>query len=200
MWPVRGHLHAKRARLLRGHARHAYPPLMYRRLPFHAMLGVLAWLLGACAGGSTSVPTGTLITPDFFQYATMVEAPEDGSTGGWRAVCIHAQVGQAIAEPQGGQWNTSRQCSLQFEVPIINHQHGFITLRMAQRISADVANAVAYRVLTREPALTVVTCDKLKRGMNKALDVAIRGSKVNHCGASLWNQAVPEVVWPPPGE
>ena len=174
---------------------------MHRRLCLrYETLTVLAWLLGACTGGSTSVPTGTRITPEFFQYATMIEAPEDGSTGGWRAVCIHARVGQSVAEPQGGQWSASRQCSLEFQVPIINHQHGFIPLRMAQRISADVANEVAYRVLTREPALTIMTCSKLKVGMNEALDEAIKGSRVNLCGASMFNQPVPEVIWPPPGD
>ena len=116
-------------------------------------------------------------------------------------MCIRARIGQGIAEPHGGTWNTSRECGLQFEVPIINRQHGFIPLRMAQRISAEIANEVAYRVLTQERTLTVVTCRKLKLAMNKAMGVAINGSKVTQqCGASLWNHAVPEVIWPPPGQ
>ena len=168
--------------------------------PSRHVICSLAWLLYACTAGNTSVPTGTRIIPEFFQYATIVEPPDDGSTGGWRAVCIRARIGQSIAEPQGGQWSSNRECGLEFGVPIVNHQHGFIPLRMAQRISADVANETAYRVLTREPTLTVMTCDKLKVAMNTDLGEAINGSKVAPCGTTLWNRPVPEVVWPPPGE
>ena len=66
-------------------------------------------------------------------------------------------------------------------------------------VAAEVANEVAYRVLTQEPALTVTTCNSLKIAMDEAMDVAIKGSKVNQCGASMFNQTVPEVIWPPPG-
>lgn len=82
-------------------------------------------------------------------------------------------------------------------VPIVNHQHGYIPLRMAQRISAEVANDVAYRVLRRERGVTSTTCLKLLRGMNREFDEAIKGSTVSPCGSTRWNQPVPEVVWPP---
>ena len=141
--------------------------------------------------------TGTRITPEFFRYATIIEAPTDGSTGGWRAVCIKARVGQRVAHPQGAGWETGAQCGLEFGSPIVNRQHGYIPLRMAQRVSADVANTVAYSVLRVERGVTATTCQKLLQGMNLAMNEAINGSSVTPCGTTRWGSPVPEVVWPP---
>ncbi len=161
------------------------------------LAGITAGLLVAltsCVDGS--VPSGTRITPDFFRYATIIEPPADGSVGGWRAVCIRAGVGQRSAHPQGAHIDTRTRCGLEFGSPIVNQQHGYIPLAMAQRISADVANEVAYAVLSEERGLTVRTCYKLVRGMNARMGVDINGSKVTQCGVTSWSHRVPEVPWP----
>jgi hypothetical protein len=158
---------------------------------------VLAVSLSACMSDSATLDTGTRITPEFFRYATIIEPPTDGTTGGWRAVCIKARTGQRVAHPHSTGWETGVQCALEFGSPIVNRQHGFIPLRMAQRISADVANEVAYRVLRQERGITATTCTKLIKGMNKAFKKAINGSAVNACGTTRWDRPVPEVIWPP---
>ncbi len=163
-------------------------------------LFALYWLLlpatifAACTAGN--IPTGTRITPEFFQYATIIQPPADGSPGGWRAVCIMARVGQRIAHPQGAHIETGRQCGLEFGTPIVNKQHGYIPLPMAQRTSADVANDVAYKVLRRERGVTASTCLKLKTGMNVGLDTAINGSRVTQCGVTSSSHLIPVVHWP----
>ena len=70
---------------------------------------------------------------------------------------------------------------------------------MAQQLSAEVANDVAYAVLSQERGVTAVTCKKLITGMNTMFGIAINGSKVNQCGVTNWSHAVPEVHWPPAG-
>jgi hypothetical protein len=92
------------------------------------------------------------------------------------------------------------RCGLEFGSPIVNRQHGFIPLRKAQRISAEVANEVAYAVLRQERGVTAVTCRKLKDGMNLALGAAINGSRVRRCGTSSSSHAIPVVHWPPLNE
>jgi len=92
---------------------------------------------------------------------------------------------------------TGAQCRLEFGSPIVNKQHGFIPLRMAQRVSAEVANDVAYTVLSQERGVTGATCLKLRKGMNTMLGIAINGSTVTQCGVTNWKRSVPEVHWPP---
>jgi hypothetical protein len=145
------------------------------RLSFRAAFSVLVGLcFNSCMTGN--VPTGTRITPDFFKYATIIKAPADGSPGGWRAVCIQARVGQRIAHAQGAHIETGTRCGLEFGTPIVTIQHGFIPLSMAQRISADVANNVAYKVLSQGRGVTAIT--------------------FNQCGATNWSHSVPIVPWP----
>ncbi len=166
-----------------------------RRCARYVLLGALV-LAAGCVNSHGSLPTGTRITPEVFRYATIIKAPVDGSAGGWRAVCIKASTGQRLAHPQGAHLDTHVRCGLEFGSPIVNRQHGYIPLRMAQEISAEVANEVAYRVLSRERGITATTCRKLIAGMNIRLDEEIRGSTVTACGVTNWSQRVPVVYWP----
>ena len=156
-------------------------------------LAILVSTLGACTDSNSSLSADTRITPDVFQYATVNQPPEDRSPGGWRAVCIRIRIDRHTAAE-----DPARECGLEFGSPIINRQHGFIPLRMAQRISADVANEVGRRVLEKAKGFTETTCKKLRTAMNKGMDDAINGSKVTQCGVTQWSNPVPEVVWPPP--
>jgi hypothetical protein len=160
---------------------------------FVTVLAVLA--LGACA--STSVPSGTFITAEYFEYATVIEPPTDGSPGGWRAVCIRAHMGQSIAASQGAHWDSEIQCDLEFGSPIVNRELGYIPLRMAQGISANVANTVAYEVLSQSRGVTSTTCKLLRVGMTAGMNTKIGGSRVTECGVTRWHRPVPEVIWPP---
>ena len=159
------------------------------------LLAAVLVLAPSCA--ASSIPTGTQITPEFFKYATVVVAPTDGSTGGWRAVCIKASTGQRIANANGAHVETGGRCGLEFGTPIVNRQHGYIPLRMAQLVSAEVANTVAYAVLSQERGVTAMTCRKLIKGMSIQLDIQIKGSRVTECGVTQWSHSVPEVHWPP---
>jgi len=166
-------------------------------MSLHTFLQVAVWgmlVLLACTG--RNVPTGTRIGPESFQYATIFQAPEDKSPGGWRAVCIKAQVSQTVANPQGIDFDMNHECDLEFGSPIVNRQHGHIPLRMAQHISAEVANDVAYTVLSQELGVSAATCLKLKKSMNVAFDIAINGSTVTRCGVTNWSHSVPTIRWP----
>ncbi len=168
---------------------------MWKSWLLWAMLGVSV-VSAACMDGMATLPTGTRITPEVFRYATIIPAPTDGTTGGWRAVCIKAGVGQRIAHPQGTHLDTRRRCGLEFGTPIVNRQHGYIPLPMTQQISSDVANEVAYTVLSRERGVTAMTCRQLIYGMNAKFGAKINGSTVTPCGVTNWSHRVPEIPWP----
>ena len=179
--------------------RYLHGMLVWSWLRRSCLFATLAALLVAVSCVDGNVPSGTRITPEFFRYATIIEAPDDGSPGGWRAVCIKARVGQRIAPAPAAHIDTSAQCGLEFGSPIVNRQHGYIPLRMAQQISAEVANDVAYTVLSQERGVTAGTCLKLQNGMNVMFGIAIKGSTVTQCGVTNWSHGVPEVIWPPAG-
>ena len=157
----------------------------------------VALVISSACGGSTSVPSGTYISPEFFEYQTIIEPPEDGSPGGWRAVCIRARLGQTMASPQGVLGHSHIECGLEFGSPIVTRDLGYIPLHVAQRTSADVANEVAYEVLQEVRGMTTVICRALHTGMTKGMNEKIKGSTVTACGVTRSKRPVPEVTWPP---
>ena len=162
--------------------------------PIHALSLVLLAASLACVNSDPRVSRDTRITPDVFQYATIVDPPTDGSTGGWRAVCVKIELQKRTGD------NTPARCGLEYGTPIVNRQLGHIPLHRAQSISAKVSNEVGLKVLKQERGITSTTCDKLQRALNKGMDDAIKGSKVTQCGVTRWERPVPEVIWPPPRE
>ena len=157
------------------------------------LVGLLGLCLCACVGSSDSrVSQDTRITPDVFRYATVVEAPADGSNGGWRAVCVKIEL-----KPRSDD-DTPARCDLEYGTPIKNHQHGYIPLHKAQRISAEVSNEEGRKVLEKARGITSTTCKSLRTALNEGMDEAINGSRVTECGVTLWDRPVPEVIWPPP--
>ena len=90
--------------------------------------GCLAALISSLS--CVSIPTGTYITPEYFQYATIF-SPDSEGVGGWRAVCIKARVGQRVAHPKRTHVENELQCGFEFGTPIGNRQLGLIPMRTA---------------------------------------------------------------------
>ena len=158
---------------------------------------VLAWLaVGSCT--QASLRTGMQITPDYFRFADIVPADEHG--GGWRAVCIKARVGQRIAQPQGRLASPDQviTCDFEFGTPLWNEDHGVVSLEYAQRVSAEVANHSAYKVLEYNTSgiVTAGLCERIKDVMNIYLGGRIVGSSVKRCTGTIGRKPVPVVHWP----
>ncbi len=143
------------------------------------------WLLGVGILGllfdssctPTSFPTGTRIKPSHFRFATIVKPDKNSRPSGWRAVCIDAAMAQSAA---AGPTTSAIRCRAEFGTPIINFK-GPVPLTRAQRVSANVANDVAYLLLTTTSPVTGQVCEDFKRDANVLMDLRIRGAKVTSC-------------------
>ena len=170
-----------------------------RKSRWTIILVALAFVpLASCAESdwNAQLRTGTMITPDYFRFAEIVPADEHG--GGWRAVCIKAQIGQRIASPAGerASINTRAVCNIEFGTPLENRDQGKISLDHAQRVWADVANHSAYKVLQHTQGVTSEVCRRVIDVMNIYITGRISGARAAHCGTTRWRKAVPEVWWP----
>lgn len=119
----------------------------------HYLLVLIATCAVACTTGS--VPTGSRILPSYFRFKTIVEVDDDPKGSGWRAVCLVATMSQGMAG--GTPLSSSTVCQAEFGTPIIN-RYGPVPLTRAQRVSANVANDVAYDVLTTSAPVTGLMC------------------------------------------
>ena len=163
------------------------------------ILTILLAAAVATAGGCTdarwnaSVPTGTQITPDYFRFA---EVFPERSEGGWRAVCIRAQLGQRIAHPEGAHIDSAMTCAVEVGMPISTRELGQIPLGTAQRIAADEANAAAYDVLGRSHGVNEIVCRQLIDELDRRLQIRIEKSSADKCGSTAVSHLVPAVDWP----
>lgn len=166
---------------------------------------VLAFIIvaAACSNGSggyikTSSYSGTRITPDYFQFSTIVEAGDEPYFGGgWRAVCIRARVSQGVYDYRQKQERMAAQseCDLEFGAPILLASGRRVSLREARRDAAHAANAAAESVITTTRRITSQTCDRIKRRADKIFNELIPGSRVSRC-EGFRGMSVPEVRWP----
>lgn len=147
-------------------------------------LGLLALCMTCTARG---YPSGTRIKPSHFRFATIVEPDHDPRGSGWRAVCIHASLSQSRA---GGPISSATLCRQEFGTPIVNSK-GPVPLSRAQRVSANVANEVAYGILTTTERVTALACGQFRKRANFLLGRRIRGAKVSTC-----HPGVPVVTFP----
>ncbi len=125
----------------------------------------------------TGFPTGTRIKPSHFRFATIVKPDDDRLGSGWRAVCIDAAMSQSAA---GGPLTSGIRCRAEFGTPIINTD-GPVPLNRAQRVSANVANDIAYQLLTTTTPVTGEVCKKFRQNANVLFWARIRGAKVTSC-------------------
>lgn len=142
---------------------------------------------------NTAVPSGTLITPEYFAFAVMFSGQE-----GWRAVCIEADVGQTVALSGIAGVGTAGTCAIEVGMPIRRRDGSEISLAEAQRIAAAEANAAAYSVLQRARGYNDGVCHEIIAEMNRRLDRRVRGSTADACGTTSVSHDVPVVRWPGP--
>jgi hypothetical protein len=120
------------------------------------------------------------ITPEYFQFKNVVAPPDADETerkGGWRAVCIHAQLNQ-------GDSGAKTICKFEVGVPIRNRTSDEeIPLEEAQEAAADMANRAARDVLARAHAgeMLAVLCLQFKQVYRFMLREKIDGSRVGEC-------------------
>lgn len=150
------------------------------------VLAVFCLLAMTCA--KTSFPTGTRIMPSHFRFATIVHPDNDPKGAGWRAVCIHSTLSQDVAG--GPRIASVIMCRHEFGTPIVNSL-GPVPLTRAQRVSANVANEAAYKILTTVTPVTGAVCGAFKVLANGMLAGRIRGAKVTAC-----RPGVPVVTFP----
>jgi len=145
-------------------------------LPALALAGHLlgALQVPACGLGGPNTVTGQ-ITPAHFRFQTTV--PDDGKDegAGWRAVCIHATMKNAIT-------GASVICKFEVGTPLRN-LHGRVKLEHAQEVAAETANASAHAVLSRYPPEAPLgpACLEFREAMESLLRKRIDGCRVGAC-------------------
>jgi hypothetical protein len=117
------------------------------------------------------------ITPEHFQFTTTVKPPrQQDQEGGWRAVCIHAQITM-------GDSGATTVCKFEVGVPIRTIPQGEIHLDDAQAAAADMANRAAFRVLSEaHPGdMLAELCLRFKVTYEFMLREKLKGSRVGEC-------------------
>lgn len=139
---------------------------------------VLAVLWTGCSHGRPPLnPVTGRITPQHFRFTTTVKPPRNkAEAGGWRAVCIHAQITQ-------GDSGATTVCKFEVGVPIRTSLQGDIPLEDAQEAAADMANRAAFRVLSEaHPGdMLSVLCSRFKDSYEPMLREKLKGSRVGEC-------------------
>ncbi|WP_224245636.1 hypothetical protein [Hyalangium gracile] len=118
-----------------------------------------------------------VITPEYFRFRDVV-ADDDPSlpSGGWRAVCIHAQIKHGDSEAR-------TVCKFEVGVPIRNMKQGEIPLEAARFAAASMANRAARMVLSQaHPGeMFAVLCTQFRGVYEPMLRTQIAGATVGEC-------------------
>jgi hypothetical protein len=132
----------------------------------------------SCAnGGSGSNPVAGVITPEYFRFRDIVPDDDaDAPSGGWRAVCIHAQI-------KHGDSGAKTVCRFEVGVPLRTQSEGKIPLEEAQFAAASMANRAARSVLSNaHPGeMFAVLCTRFKDAYQPMLRTQIHGALVGDC-------------------
>ena len=99
-----------------------------------------------------------------------------------------ATISQGMAG--GTPLSSQTVCQAEFGTPIVNRR-GPVPLTRAQRISANVANDVAYEVLTASAPVTGLMCLEFIAKAHRQLRERIWGATVSAC-----NPGTPRVTFP----
>jgi hypothetical protein len=126
-------------------------------------------------------PVVGVITPEYFRFRDIVAPPDDpDDTGGWRAVCIHAQINQ-------GNSRAKTICKFEVGVPIRARDHEEspkeIPATEAQFASASMANRAVRDVLSKaHPGeMMAVLCNRFKEIYRLMLKAKIPAANVGEC-------------------
>ena len=134
------------------------------------LTALLAWTV--LSPGCGTAVTGQ-IQPRHFQFVTVVAQSEPGP-GGWRAACVHARI-------KNGTTGDTSTCIFGVEMPI-ETSNGPISVSLAQRVSAELANEAAYTTFTAAAKTPVPSTYTLCQGFITAyrlrLGAAIIGARV----------------------
>jgi hypothetical protein len=132
----------------------------------------------SCAKGESGPnPVTGVIYPEHFRFREIV--PDDNQQdpgGGWRAVCIHAQV-------KHGDSEAKTLCKFEVGIPLRTGKQGVIPLEEAQFAAASMANRAAREVLSHaHPGeMHAVLCDRFKKTYELMLGEKYAGSRVREC-------------------
>jgi len=161
------------------------PTVHWLQLQVCLSLAVAA-LWAGCSHGRPLNPVTGRITWEHFQFTTTVKPPrQKEAEGGWRAVCIHAQITM-------GDSGATTVCKFEVGVPIRTSMQGEIPLEDAQDAAADMANRAAFRVLSEaHPGdMLAELCIRFKTTYELMLREKLKGSRVGEC-RSLGIKTVP---------
>jgi hypothetical protein len=153
-----------------------------RRLPRSWALLVLSlsWAcmgLSCARGQSGPNPVVGVITPEYFRFRqTVADDDLQQPGGGWRAVCIHAQLKQ-------GTSGAKTVCKFEVGLPLRTEKQGEIPLEEAQFAAAAMANRAVRDVLSRaHPGeMLAVLCEDFKKTYSAMLNAKYFGAKVGEC-------------------
>ena len=122
-------------------------------------------------------PVVGVITPEYFRFRETVPDNEpEQKGGGWRAVCIHAQL-------KHGTSGAKTVCKFEVGRPLRTSEHGVIPLEAAQFAAASMANRAVRDVLSRSHPgeMLAVLCEDFKTTYEVMLRAKYEGARVSAC-------------------
>jgi len=141
----------------------------------------------SCARGQSGPnPVIGVITPEYFRFRQTVADDEPREPGGgWRAVCIHAQL-------KHGTSGAKTVCKFEVGLPLRTAKQGAIPVEEAQFAAAAMANRAVRDVLARaHPGeMLAALCEDFKKTYAAMLNAKYMGAKVGEC-RSAGTETVP---------
>jgi hypothetical protein len=143
------------------------------------LLGLVYVCIGmSCARGANEPnPVVGVITPEYFRFRdTVLDDDPRQPAGGWRAVCIHAQLKQ-------GTSGAKTVCKFEVGLPLRTEDQGKISLEEAQFAASSMANRAVRDVLSRaHPGEMLATlCTDFKETYQVMLSAKYLGARVREC-------------------
>lgn len=133
--------------------------------------------MNCASGASGRNPVTGVITPEYFRFREVVPDNDPSMpSGGWRAVCILAQI-------KHGNSGAKTACEFEVGVPLRNKDQGTIPLEIAQFAAASMANQAARAVMSdAQPGeMLAELCRRFKVVYQEILDAKIKGARVSQC-------------------
>lgn len=140
-------------------------------------LGCVFFGLSCTRGQPGSNPVIGVITPEYFRFREIVQDDDPGQDGGgWRAVCIHAQIKQ-------GTSGAKTVCKFEVGLPIRTEPQGEIPLEEAQFAAASMANRAVRDVLSQSHPgeMLAVLCEDFKTTYEVMLRAKYKGARIRGC-------------------
>lgn len=133
--------------------------------------------LSCAKGASGPNAVDGVIYPEYFRFrVTVPDNDQQEPGGGWRAVCIHAQI-------KHGNSDAKTLCKFEVGIPLRTNADGKIPLEEARFAASAMANRAARDVLSRaHPGdMYIVLCRDFIATYNAMLNAKYQGSRVSAC-------------------